>query len=138
AVVQRVEQRPWMQVIIMRVDAGERRAFPPRAADDLSRLRSRVFSVLQHLDTIDQHISNAGSVLVRFGKGRMVLDAGGIEDYDVGKVSRLERAATVDFEILRRQAREPSHSLFQRQQFLIAHITAQEPRKIAKSAWMRI
>lgn len=67
--------------------------------DDLFRLRAGVFALAQDLDAIDKHIAHAGRILMRSFKRRMVLNAGGIEDHDIGEAARLEGAAAVELEV---------------------------------------
>ena len=53
-------------------------------------------------------------------------------------MTRLQRAATVEFEIGCRQRAQPSNGLFERNNFLIAHIFPKQACEIAVSARVRI
>ena len=54
-----------------------------------------VRAVLNDRDAVDQHVADAGGILVRTLKGGMVLNPSRIEDDDIGKVLFFEKAAAV-------------------------------------------
>ena len=70
--------------------------------DDAARFRARVRAVVHHLYAVNENLGDASCQLARFLKGGVVLDQGGIEDSNVGKVSRSEHASVRNTEVGRR------------------------------------
>ena len=97
-----------------------------------------VLTVLEHLHTVHKDMQHAGGILVRFVIRRVVLNPDRIENDDVRKITRLQRATTVEFEICCRQSAQSSNGLFERNNFLIANIFAKQAREIAVGARMRV
>jgi hypothetical protein len=113
-------------------------SFRPWPVDDLSRLRAGVFALAQNLNAIDEHIANSSCILMRLLERRMVLNVGGIEDYDIGEVARLERAAAVELEVLGGERTQLPYGCLQRNQLLIADILAQQPGDVVIRAWVGV
>lgn len=59
------------------------------------RMRSRVFPLIQHHLAVHDHNFDAFAVLERLGVGRVVEDAVGVEDGDVGEHAWAKQAAFV-------------------------------------------
>src|SRR5437588_5380044 len=61
-----------------------------------------VLAVFNHLHTIDENMLHARCILVRFFKGRVVLNCRRIKHDHVGEHSFLQHAPMVELEIVRR------------------------------------
>src|ERR1043165_1550885 len=96
AALKGIEQRAFVQVVVVGMGVNEWDLFPSWSPDDASGFRVRVLAVLEDLNPVDEYVPHAGGILVWFFKGRMVLDLGGIEDHDVREITRLEGAAAVE------------------------------------------
>ena len=75
---------------------------------------------------------------MRVFKGSCVVDRAWIENRDVGERAGTKYAAVAQTQSLRRQAAKFPDRLFQRQQMLVAHIAAENARKTAVGARMRL
>src|SRR5262245_29181308 len=101
------------------------------------RPRARVFSSLHHDLAIDEYVLNAGGVLVRFLKSRVVGHAFGIEHGNVGEEAGAEQSAVGDAEPLRGRVRHFANRLFERNCLLLAHVTSEDAREGAVFTRMR-
>src|SRR5207302_9889671 len=72
-------------------------ALPPH---DATWPRIGVFAVLQHLNSVDQHVAHSGRILVRLLERSVVLDRVRIEHNDVCVIPRCEPAASLQAERL--------------------------------------
>src|SRR5262249_53374704 len=79
------------------------RRLPPRTAHDTPWPLCGVLTVLQHLDAIHPHVLDARCVLVRPFECRMVGNALGIKNDDVGEVAGIELPAVLNPEGCRRK-----------------------------------
>ena len=95
-----------------------------------------MLAIAQDLDAIDKDMRHARAVLMRIARQRVILHLRGIEYGDIGIIARLEVAAVAQLEVVRRQAREPPHSILEPDQPFIADIFADDAREAAISAGM--
>jgi hypothetical protein len=92
-----------------------------------------VFIIAQQLGAVDEHVNNAGRILVRLFKGGVVLNLCQLEYHQVRKAIWLELAALLDFQILRRKSSKAADSLFEWNHLLIVDVFAEQPAEIAIS-----
>ena len=81
---------------------------PPvtRASHDSTRRCSRVLAAMEDQLSVDQHIADAGCILVRLIKRGMILDRCRIEDDNVRKIAGLQQASLTDAKIVGRESRQ--------------------------------
>src|SRR5580658_7375911 len=68
--------------------ATARRALPGSSAQHAAGRRSGGFAFSQRQLTVDQHVADAGTELMRLIEARTILDGIRIEHYEVGKLAR--------------------------------------------------
>ena len=95
-------------------------------------------SVLDHRDSIHQHILHALGQLVRIVESRNIMHRLRIEHHHIGPHSLLQHAAIGKPHALSRQRRKLADRVFQRQLCFFAHIFAQNARKRPVRAGMRV
>ncbi len=69
-----------------------------RATHYLSGCGVGVFAAVQYGRSIYKHVLYTRRVLMRLGKGGVILDGGGIENDYIGKIARLQTAASIQLE----------------------------------------
>jgi len=60
---------------------------PPFPHHHPPRVCSGVLAILEHLDTVDENVDDAGGELHRLFVGRLGGDGDGVEDDDVGEIA---------------------------------------------------
>jgi len=109
-----------------------------RSTNESPWCRAGVLAGFQHLHAIDEHMRDAGAVLMRLVERRVVLNRLGIEHDDVGVVTRLQRAAPVELHVRGRQRCQAPDPFFEGHQLLIAHIAPEQTRKVSIGARMGV
>src|SRR5207244_7985386 len=89
---------------------------PTRAADDPPWASASLHTILEHLHAVDEHVLHTLGVLVRLGIGRLVSNGRGVEDHHVGKEACCAPATSITLQVLRRQRRQTTYRLFERDQ----------------------
>src|SRR5262245_24882293 len=107
-----------------------------RSPQSAPGLRPRVLTVLQDLDAVDEHVLHADRILVWLLEGGPIRDGRGVEHDDVREHAVPEQPAPVEPEVGRGQPAQPPHRVLQRDDLLLAHVLAQEPREVAVGARM--
>ena len=72
-------------------------------ADHSARESTRMLSVLQNTDAVDQHVTHTCSELMRLIVSRVIGNLGRIENDDVAEVARLQQPATPQPQVSSRQ-----------------------------------
>ena len=88
-----------------------------------------MLAAVDHERPVDEHGFDARRVTVRAVVGRAVGDAGRVEDHDVGEIALLQPAAAAELQILGGQGGKAPDGLLQRDNFLLADVTPEHPRK---------
>ena len=94
-------------------------------------------AVFEHLHAVDEYVGHPHSILVRLLECRLVGDRGRIEDDDVREHAFAQEASPRETEVGGREARQPVHRLFERDDFLIAHVAAEQACEVAVRPRMR-
>src|SRR2546425_11222973 len=108
-----------------------------RASEPSTRTRTRELALLEHHFSIHQHVLNADRCLMWLLKRRAVDHARRIEDRDVRVHARTHEAAVDEADALRCERRHLPHREFERHEFLVAHVAAQDAGKRAVGAGVR-
>src|SRR5687768_5681575 len=93
----------------------------PWSANEPTRRQPSMFSILENLGTVDEHVSNTSAVLMWLVKGRVVLNGPRIEDYNISIVIDLQRAAARQFQICRGQRGQAANALFEGDQLFFSN-----------------
>jgi len=103
-------------------------AEPMRSRSSISAPARRAgrFAVFQHLSAIDEDMFDPDCELMRVFKSGAIGDRVGVEDNHVGKHPCFEKAAMIQAEIGRGQARKSPHRFGQRDYLLFAHVLAEQ------------
>ena len=83
---------------------------------------SRVLTVLQYLNSVDEDVLHSDRVLVRRLVSRLVRNRLWIKDYHIAKVTFLKKTAMVEAQVCGRQSAQPPDRFLKRNHFLFAHI----------------
>ena len=85
-----------------------------------------------------EHMPDAGRILMRFIKGRVILYVLRIEDDNIGEIADLQEAALFNIEICRRERCQPADRLLERHDLLVANVLAEQACEISVGAGMRV
>src|SRR2546429_1902943 len=108
-----------------------------RTPEPSPRPRCGELSLPQYDLPVHQHVFDPHRRLVRLLKRRAVDHRRRIEDRDVRVHTRTHQAAVDEADALRRERRHLPHREFERHEFLVAHVAAQDPGKRAVGAGVR-
>ena len=97
-----------------------------------------MLAVSKNLHAVHENVFYTDGVLVRFLERRPIGDGRGIEENDISEHSFFNETAVIKTEIGGGQPAQSSDRLSHRDYFLVTHIFAENARKIAVGARMRI
>src|SRR5581483_67389 len=113
------------------------RLLPPRTADDAACRGAGVIAVLEHLRAVDPDVADADRILMGFVVCRAIRDRVRVEDDDVGELACGKAPTIFDLQRVGRQRRQLSNRFFERDDVLVAHVLAEQPREVAVRARVR-
>lgn len=97
-----------------------------------------MFAIFQDRDAVDEYVPHPDRILMRFLEGCAIANGGGIEDDDIRMIAGLQRPPVFDAEVGGGQGGEPMDGLIERNQLLVANISAKQTREIARRAAGRL
>lgn len=93
--------------------------------------------MLDYADAVHYHVFDAASILVRVLESRAIVDRFSVERDDVGEVSDLEATSGHKAISLSGERSHAPHRVCHGEDALLAHVSAEDPRKRSERARMQ-
>src|SRR5438128_9488547 len=110
----------------------------PRTPEGATRLGARVLAILDDLYAVNENVFHANGVLMRLVERRVIGDRRLIEHDHVREHSLFKKTAMIEAEIGGGQPAQSANRFLKRNYFFVAHVLAEEPRKISVRARVRV